>query len=87
MQEGADFKVFAHNSYVATIESFGFVGVFLLIIFLVSRLHSSFRSEDPLISNMLLISAYIYGFFYWIEPSYWLLLGFFSAINLPKSEK
>ncbi len=79
MQEGVEFKVFAHNAYVATIESFGIVGFLLLIAFLISRFESSSEHTYSVASNMFLISALIFGFFYWIEPSYWLILGIYSA--------
>ncbi|NBP66354.1 MAG: hypothetical protein EBU66_17125 [Bacteroidetes bacterium] len=81
-QEGPEFKVFAHNAYVATIESFGIVGFLLLIAFLISRFESRSEHIYSVSSNMFLISAFIFGFFYWIEPSYWLILGIYSASSL-----
>lgn len=85
-QESVEFKVFAHNAYVATIESFGFVGFLLLIAFLFSRLATKSKHNHPVPSNMFLISAFIFGFFYWIEPSFWLILGLYSAFTRTRSE-
>lgn len=86
-QENVEFRVFAHNAYVATIESFGFVGFLLLIAFLISRLESGSKHKYSVSSNMFVISAFIFGFFYWIEPSYWLILGLYSAsVMKPHSE-